>query len=173
MKFDSVVVLGDYHGPLGEVLTAMKLPAGALLAEAMAHLLCERRHVELRAHQVDMVLPVPFHWRRRFVRASDGPGILAQTLSRELGVPLVKSLVVRRRNTPPQRGLLPKARFRNVRGAFTARANYDLVGTRALVVDDTLTTGATCSEVALALKEVGAEEVHVAAIGRAQGANHT
>jgi predicted amidophosphoribosyltransferase len=38
-----------------------------------------------------------------------------------------------------------------------------------LLVDDVLTTGATCSEAAAALKKAGAAMVAVAVVARAQG----
>ncbi len=82
-----------------------------------------------------------------------------------------RRVVIRSRNTPSQKELPPQARFRNVRGAFAVRANYPLQERRVLVVDDTLTTGATCSEIAWALKQSGAAVVHVAVLARAQGAH--
>ena len=42
-------------------------------------------------------------------------------------------------------------------------------GDRVLVVDDVLTTGATCSEAAKMLKQAGAAMVAVAVVARAQG----
>jgi len=52
------------------------------------------------------------------------------------------------------------------------RKRLDLDGARVLLVDDILTTGATCSEAARALKEAGAETVLAAVVARAgvQGA---
>jgi len=149
----------------------MKVPAGRMLAEAMARLLFERRQVELRRLKPDFVLAVPLHWQRRLERGTNSAETLARSLSRHLGIPLAPRLVARWRNTLSQKELPPKARFHNVRGAFAIRANYDLEGARALVVDDTLTTGATCSEIAWALKQSGAAMVAVAVLARAQGAN--
>ena len=41
-----------------------------------------------------------------------------------------------------------------------------------LLVDDVLTTGATCSEAAKTLKKAGAARVVVAVVARAQGKDH-
>ncbi|MDY0168257.1 MAG: phosphoribosyltransferase family protein [Thermoguttaceae bacterium] len=169
LQFDSVVALGNYHGPLQAVVTAMKRPSAGLLPEAMARLLFERREAELRQLRPDVVTAVPLHWGRRISRGVNSPEIMAGVLSRRLGVPLSQRIVTRWRNTPPQKELPPQSRFRNVRDAFAVRAKYDLQDARVLVVDDTLTTGATCSEIAWALKQAGAAVVNVAVLARAQG----
>ncbi len=168
--FDSVVALGDYHEALHGAVQVMKRPAGRLLAEALAGLLFERREAELRNLTPDVVVPVPLHWRVRLGRGANSAETMARILSLRLGVPVPRRVVVRCRNTRAQKTLLPRARFRNVRGAFAVRANYPLEDKRVLVVDDTLTTGATCSEIAWALKQSGAAVVHVAVLARAQGA---
>lgn len=148
----------------------VKRPAGRLVAEALAGLLFERREAELRELAPDAVVPVPLHWRVRLGRGANSAETMARILSRRLGVPAPRRVVVRCRNTLSQKSLPPNARFRNVRDAFAVRANYPLEEKRVLVVDDTLTTGATCSEIAWALKQSGAAVVHVAVLARAQGA---
>jgi predicted amidophosphoribosyltransferase len=70
-------------------------------------------------------------------------------------------------NTFPQAGLPLSQRFRNVEGAFRVRRPEAVKGARVLLVDDVLTTGATCSEAAKVLKEAGAAAVAVAVVARA------
>ncbi len=171
LQFDSVVALGNYHGPLQEVVAATKTPAGGLMAEALTRLLLERHEGEIRQLRPNFVVPVPLYWGRRLGRGINSAETMARTLARRLGAPMAPRMVVRRRNTAPQKGLPPQARFRNVRNAFAVPANYHLEDARPLLVDDTLTTGATCSEIAWALKQSGASVVHVAVLARAQGAN--
>ena len=74
------------------------------------------------------------------------------------------------RNMIPQKGLRLRDRFRNVKGAFGVRRGYALAGARVLLVDDILTTGATCSAAAEVLKEAGAARVAVAVVARADHA---
>ena len=171
LHFDSVVALGNYHGPLQNVVAAMKAPAGGTLAEALARLLFERHEAEFRRLRPDFAVPVPLYWGCRLGRGVDGAETMARALAGRLRLPMPPRLVVRSRRTEPQKGLPPRARFRNVRDAFAVRANYHLEDACALVVDDTLTTGATCSEIAWVLKQSGAAVVHVAVLARAQGAN--
>jgi predicted amidophosphoribosyltransferase len=55
-----------------------------------------------------------------------------------------------------------------MRGAFRARTAPALSGRTVLLVDDVLTTGATCGEAARALKQAGAVQVVVVVIARAE-----
>ena len=109
--------------------------------------------------------------RRRLWRGVNSPEILAQCLSHRLRVPTVRGALVRCRHTVPQHDLLPRERFENVRGAFRLRhrdrARWK--DSHVLLVDDILTTGATCSEAARAFKEAGAAAVAVAVVAKAQG----
>jgi predicted amidophosphoribosyltransferase len=60
-----------------------------------------------------------------------------------------------RRRVADQAGLTATARSTNLTGALQAR--LDLRGVRVIVVDDVVTTGATLTEAARALRDAGAE----------------
>ena len=141
---------------------AVSLTIGRLLAQRIAE--------KLAGFRADAVLPIPMHWAKRLLRGVNSPELLADCLGKKLGAPVVRSLV-RCRYTGPQKDLLPRERFRNVRGAFRLRRRdrQRWQGSRLLLVDDILTTGATCSEVARLLKQVGAAAVAVAVVARADG----
>ena len=169
LRFDTVVALGGYRDQLRSAVLRMKRPAWESLSTAMGALYCDRRGQELSALGAEMVVAVPMHWFRRLVRGTNSPDILAARLARRLGVPVVRGMLFRCRNTLPQVNLPPGERFQNVRGAFRLRAGYDLRGVRVILVDDILTTGATCSEAAGVLKEAGASMVGVAVLARSEG----
>ena len=168
--FDETAALGEYDGLLREWVLEMKDHRGDRLALALAELVWERCGERLRASQPDVVVPVAMHWRRRCSRGTNGAAIMAERLARRLGVPLAVGLLRRERNTPPQFTLPPSQRRANVRGAFSVNAGYHLSRARVLVVDDILTTGATCSEAARVLKRSGA--AYVAAVVAARTLRH-
>lgn len=172
LQFDGVVPLGDYQSGLRQAILRMKRPAHASLSRALGDLLAERRVSELTALQPEIIVPVPMFWMRRLGRGNNSPEIVARCLGRRLGVSVHRRALVRCRNTPPQSGLAPSRRFQNVRGAFRVRRPDAVCGRRVLLVDDVLTTGATCSEAAKVLKEAGAVAVAVAVVARAQGSRH-
>lgn len=169
LRFDAVVPLGLYRDELREAVLKMKRPSHDALALAIAKLLIERRRDELSDLNADLIVPIPMFWRRRFRRGQNSPQIVARSLSRALDVPLGRRTLARSRNTTPQAGLTPTRRFANVAGAFRVRHPSAIRDARILLVDDILTTGATCSEAAKMLKQAGAAWVGVAIIARAEG----
>ncbi len=169
LGFDAAVALGSYHKGLRRVVLRMKRPTHEALTLAMGRLLVLRRREPLLEHRPDVAVPVPMFWGRRLVRGVNGPDLLAEQLGRSLEIPVRRNVLVRRRNTQPQALLPPTRRFQNVRGAFEIRRGKDLTGARVLLIDDVLTTGATCSEAAKTLKQAGAASVVVAVVARAQG----
>jgi len=118
--------------------------------------------------QADIVVPVPLHRWRLLKRRFNQSQLLAKGLARKLEVRSDPFLLERVRATPSQGTFDRKGRRKNVRGAFRVPAarSGELVGKRVLLVDDVLTTGATASECAKALKEAGATHVAVLAFAR-------
>ena len=170
LQFDRVFPLGRYCGRMRTATLRMKFSAGDALALALGRFLAARRRVELSAFAPDIIVPIPMHWRRRLWRGANRPETLAQALAGTIPHTPIKGVLRRKTYTHPQKDLRPIDRFRNVRDAFHVRAGYDLKDKRVLLVDDVLTTGATCSSAAEALKRAGAAQVGVAVVARADHA---
>ena len=141
LRFDAVYPLGRYDGPLRDVVLRTKRISGEAVSLAVGRLLAERSRDEIVAFRPQAVVPIPMHWARRLLRGTNNPDLLAECLGRRLGIPVVRTLA-RRRYTSPQKDLLPRERFRNVRGAFALRRwrRRRWNGARVLLVDDILTT---------------------------------
>ncbi len=169
LRFDAAVTLGSYHAGLREVVLRMKRPSHNALSLAMGRLLAQRRREELLGLQTSVIVPIPMFWARRLGRGINNPDVLAGCLGQSLGIPVRHHILIRHRNTLPQAHLPPSRRFENVRGAFRVRNPDAVRDARVLLVDDVLTTGATCSEAAKMLKQAGAASVAVAVVARAQG----
>ena len=165
--FDETVAAGLYSGLLRELVLRMKRSEGDGLSLAMGELLWQRHGDRLAALEADVVAPIPLHWRRRVVHRTNSAAVLAEVIARRLRLPLAERLLRRRRATVRQSELTPAQRWENVRRAFSVRAGYHLEKARVLVVDDILTTGATCSEAARTLRRAGAERVTAVVAARA------
>ena len=169
-RFSQTVVLGHYTGPLRSLILDMKQERDGILATNMARLFLKTRESELRRIAPELVVPVPMHYVRRFLRGTNNPVFFAKEIAHALHIPVSTRIVRRTRYTKPQFHLKPRQRFNNVKNAFAFVGRKNLiVGKRVLIVDDIMTTGATCNEVARVLREAGAASVAVAVFARAMG----
>jgi ComF family protein len=167
--FDETIAVGHYAGGLRELLLRMKRAEGDSISLAVGQLLwqrCGERLTQVNAH---VVVPIPLHWRRRLVHRTNSAAVVAEVVAGRLGLPLAAALLRRRRHTTRQFDLTPPQRWDNVRHAFAVRGGYHLQRANVLLVDDILTTGATCSEAARTLRKAGAERVTIAVVARAFG----
>lgn len=167
--FDGTVALGLYNGKLRETLLRMKRVEGDALSLALGRLMWQMRGERLAALDADVVVPIPLHWRRRIVHRTNSAALLAEVLSSKLRVPKADRLLRRTRSTRRQNDVSHTERWGNVRKAFAVRAGYHLRDAHVLLVDDILTTGATCSEAARALRSAGAARITVAVAARTLG----
>jgi ComF family protein len=113
---------------------------------------------------------VPLHWRRRLQRGFNQSALLAGAVARRYGIP-VRSALRRTRATPTQAGLTHAGRRSNVAGAFRVARPETVAGRRVLLVDDVMTTGATASACAAALKRAGARYVALLTLARVDRRN--
>ena len=92
---------------------------------------------------VDVVVPVPLHWRRRLGRGYNQSEYLARGIARELGVECDAGSVRRYRYNDSQVSHSAAERWDNVEGVFRVSCPERLRGKHVLLVDDVFTTGAT------------------------------
>lgn len=166
LKFRSVTCLAMYDGKLRKALLSAKWSFSAVPMRSLARLLVASRSYELEELRIDRVIPIPQHWRQRLVRNFNPAIVIAEEVGRRLGVPCDVHILRRSRRTRPQKRVSVQQRFENQKGTLTIRDPHLVKKERILLIDDVLTTGATCSEAAALLRSAGAADCHVAVLGR-------
>jgi competence protein ComFC len=164
MEFDGAVVLGEHDGPLRDLILAFKKSSHRDLASFFAERLAERLKARLagRIDSFSGVVAVPLHPIDFILRGYNPAEELAVALARILKLP-VRRWLRKRRRTRSQKRLSLEERLKNLRGVFEAVGGAH---GRVLLVDDVLTTGATLSACAGALRCSGASEIRAIAVGR-------
>lgn len=108
--------------------------------------------------EIEVFVPVPLHWSRRFIRGYNQSAVLVEKLrypSAKISTNLVR--IRRTKSQPAMTG--PAARAKNVAGAFAVRYGHDFTDRKICLVDDIKTTGATLNECTKVLKQAGAAKV--------------
>lgn len=124
--------------------------------------LCARYMAEMvKAEDFDVVTAATTTPARRRQRGYDQSELLAQWISKQLGLPYVRTLV--RVKNVHQIGASRAERLAQAEGLYVATRKIE---GRVLLIDDVVTTGATLSAAAEALMQTGAQSVEALVFAR-------
>lgn len=176
VMFDGASYAAKFEGVIRELIHRFKYNYVDFLAEPLVEILinhlsaCNTQtglNLNNLKKEVDVVVPVPLFWWRRFKRGFNQSELLAKKISKHLLLPVSTNNLYRIRNTIPQIKLSRTERQQNMRGAFALKRTEEFKKRRVLLIDDVLTTGVTASECARVIKAAGGEKVYVLTIAGA------
>ena len=165
-RFKSVTCLGMYDGPLQSMLLAGKWSTSSANIRTLARIYVDACESQLQSLNVDRILPIPQIWHRRLRRNFNAAEIFANEIGIRLNRPVDLHILRRSRGTKPQKRASLADRTAIQRDSFRIQQKYVIQQERLLLVDDILTTGATCDEAVRTLQQAGANECHVAVLAR-------
>jgi ComF family protein len=118
--------------------------------------------------ETDVIVPVPLHRRRLFVRRYNQAALLAGALAGMTGQAVILDALVRSHATHSLDGKSAAERWYEVANAFAVRPTRAprIEGRRILLIDDVMTSGATTSACAGTLLQAGADAVDVLVLAR-------
>lgn len=162
--FRQRIALFDYAFPVDALLKRFKYQEKRFIGRNLGLLLGK-----VAMHQglhigMDRLLPIPLAWPRRRARGFNQSADLAQACSELTGIPWSDQLLSRTQDTPRLAGLAPVERRFALLGAFNAQR--EVYGQHIVLVDDVLTSGATCLELHRELSDRGAASVSIWTIAR-------
>lgn len=103
---------------------------------------------------IDCIIPIPLHHHKQRSRGYNQSQEIGKGISKATGIPIEASCIVRQRNTSSQTSKSAYERWENVSGIFTILQPKQFENQHILLLDDVLTTGATITACADALKAV-------------------
>lgn len=160
-NFDHAIAAFRYAFPMDRLIQELKYRERLILVDHLADALALRATL-----YPDLLVALPLHPARLRERGFNQSLLLARRIARQLDIPLLTDVCERVRDTPPQSGLPWKERGKNMRQAFSCKADGRLKGKHIAIIDDVMTTGASTGELARELKLAGAREVSVWVVAR-------
>jgi len=92
---------------------------------------------------LEALVPVPLHPKKLFTRGYNQSEKLADGISNELNIPVLKDFIVRNKNTETQTKKGRFLRWENVENKFSVGRKSNENYKHVAIVDDVITTGAT------------------------------
>lgn len=166
-RFDTATAVWSYAFPIDSLIRDFKyghhLYLGAFFGSRLAATLQARWQIAGDGLP-DLILPMPLHPSRLKARGFNQAAEIARHTAKALRRPWSADHLLRIHDTPSQAGLGREARWANLRGAFACtRTLHDQ---HILLIDDVLTTGASLSACADALRYAGVRQIDVAVLAR-------
>lgn len=144
MAYSYATALFFYHGENRYRKIPQRLKYNGDIPEGQYYALMLGRFMKESPHfqDIDIIVPVPLHWTRKWNRGYNQAEIIAQALGNELGVPVRTDILERKKHTTTQTKLRVEDKAKNVNNAFSIKKKNENFN-HVLIVDDVFTTGAT------------------------------
>lgn len=151
-----------YHNEAGyrQIPYQLKYHGNISVGKHFGKMLGERLASAGLFQDVDLVIPVPLHWTRKWKRGYNQAEIVATEVSCALHAKMDIHTLRRRRRTQTQTRLNVEDKVRNVEGAFEASGGYK-EARHILLIDDVFTTGSTLLACHKALRTTFPAEVRI------------
>lgn len=147
-------------GQVQNIMHQLKYNSQPQVGVAIGHLYGhELKDLEIY-RQVQAIVPVPLHPHKIEKRGYNQSEQFAIGLSEVMNIPVCTDILVRNAERESQAKQNRSNRFDNMQKVFSATANTEKFES-VLLVDDTITTGATLEACVMALQEIGVKNIHI------------
>lgn len=123
---------------------------------------------DIRSWHAQALIPVPLHRAKQKKRGYNQAALLARALSAYLHIPVREDLMIRTRNTAPQKTLDHAQRQKNLKKAFKIVQN-DVKLKTAILIDDIYTTGSTMDAMGSLFMQAGVSNIYFITLASGSG----
>jgi ComF family protein len=143
-----------YEGVIKKLIHEFKYCGKKHLSATLSKLMIDFiNEYRITINELDFIIPMPLHNARLREREFNQAQILSERIAGVFNKEVILNTLIRSRPTKTQTDLPLNKRFENVAGSFEVNKIVDLKDKDVLLIDDVLTTGASCSEAAMTLKK--------------------
>ncbi len=157
-----------YQDPMRESLYRFKYSNRREYADFYAEEALRHYEKWILYRKIQVIVPVPLHKSRMRRRGYNQAELFARALGERMGIPVRTDLLIREKNTVPQKELSETERKNNLKNAFKITENIVQLS-YILLVDDIYTTGSTIDAATLALKRAGGTYIYFICISSGRG----
>lgn len=141
-------------GVIQAAMHAIKYQNRPQLASYLASLAAKEWEESDFFKDIDLIVPVPLHWRKQIKRGYNQADFIAKGLAAVLEIPVNDKFLYRSAYRHSQTTEGRFKRWRNVNTVFALKTHLAVTDKHILLVDDVLTTGATMEACLKVLSEM-------------------
>ena len=173
-SFSQTFCAYEYQFPINQIIRSIKYskqrywirPLSHYLADEIALSLLHSNHFK----RPDILIPIPMHKSKVKIRGFNQAELIANILSKKLHVPISNKTLLKTKSTETQAQLNKDERMRNLEGSLSIsnkKSKRDFIqGKYIALVDDVMTTKATCELASKLLLAAGAGQVDIWCLAR-------
>ena len=157
---DDNAYLFEYKDKLRDKIIEYKFDDKPYLYKDFAYLFINNQKICDFLKSYDIITAVPMYYKKQIMRGYNQAEEFGDALSRYSGIKADSDILLRVKNTKPQKGLNKEQRKVNLADAFAVNKEKIKNAENILLVDDVYTTGSTMDTLAKLLKKAGAGKVY-------------
>lgn len=159
-QFDKCIAVFEYSGSIRKSIHQFKYENARVYADYYGDMAVKLYGNLLKQWKIDVIVSVPIYKKKQIKRGYNQAQVFGQTVSKYSGIPIDDKLLIRIKETVPQKELANTMRYLNLKDAFAIDRDRIREIKNVLLVDDIFTTGSTMDACSYILKRAGVEKVY-------------
>lgn len=151
-------------GVVQQMIHNMKYKGRKEIATQLGSILGEKIFKSGMYKTIDLLIPVPMHYKKKLLRGFNQADLIAESISFEINKPSLSNVLIKEKETTTQTRKSRLERVANAANIYKLNESSAIKNKHILIVDDVVTTGSTIESCASVLLKNGAAKISVACV---------